>query len=327
MSVVPAPGRLVDDAASPSSAASRSASPASPEPRPLGPADAVVGDGDPRASVACGSTSSTCDARGVLGDVGERLGDEEVRRQLDCVGEPRRPCRSITTGTARVVRAPRRPRRGRPRAAGSGACRARTPATRRAPARGRPARLPRAPAAAGSALDLRETELQRQARRAAAAHRRGGRVRADDAPRRSRRRCERGRPAPRRAARAPRPRGARSRARARPSPERIRRGRARPASAGSWTRAATGAPPATICVTARSPRSGSRRGARRVDVARSFVEPVGDLERRVAERPREPLAKSLDAPFTKLDDEARRPLTAVAASRSVLPRSRSGRRS
>ena len=72
----------------PSSAATRSSSPRRPEPRPdVGAADAVVGDLDGDVAGAARERDRRLRGARVLGDVGERLGGDEVGRALDRLGQ------------------------------------------------------------------------------------------------------------------------------------------------------------------------------------------------------------------------------------------------
>ena len=101
----------------PSSAATRSARPRRPEPRvDVGAADAVVGDVDRHAAVGAADRDRGLGGLGVLGDVGQRLGDDEVGGALHRAGQallgdrpPPSPAR------ARARRAPAAPARGRGR--------------------------------------------------------------------------------------------------------------------------------------------------------------------------------------------------------------------
>ena len=137
---VPTPGSLatVELAVERLGAVAQAGQPAA---RRVGAAWPVVGDLHDQPPVALDEVHRGARARRVLGDVGQRLGDDEVGGGLDHRQRALGSSASTLTGTAERRRAPRRPPRGRGRRARAGRSRGRGRAARRSR---RPPR-PRAP--------------------------------------------------------------------------------------------------------------------------------------------------------------------------------------
>ena len=248
---------------------------------------------------------------GVLGDVRQRLGDDEVgggldrRRQALAAAWPRAlpgPARAL--GERLQRRRPGRGRSGRP-----GGCRGRARAA--PPARWRSSsRAPssRRSATSGSLASLRagQAELQRRARRAAAGRRRGGR--APGARRSARPNVDdpgaRDAAAPRRGP-AARPPGARSPAPARRRrPAACARARARRAAPRRGRSRRPAAPSRATSVTARGARRRRRqldRPALAVDVALRPAQPVEQAAGSVAERVGQRVAQRSPSPLGRVE--------------------------
>ena len=84
----------------PSRASTRSRSPRSPGASGVGAADAVVGDLHGQLAVRARDVDGRAGGVGVLGDVGERLGGDEVGRRFDGCGEAVGVRRSARRGRA-----------------------------------------------------------------------------------------------------------------------------------------------------------------------------------------------------------------------------------
>ena len=131
VTVVPAPGGT-DDAQPPVQRRDAIGQPAQARAAGLvGAADAVVGDLDHRAAGRVPDAHGDRGRLRVLGDVGQRLGGDEVGGELDRLGQATRQPRTETVvGTGERAASDRAPRRGRGRAPRGGS---------RAPARAAPA--------------------------------------------------------------------------------------------------------------------------------------------------------------------------------------------
>ena len=273
----------------------RSCSPRRPLPRvEVRAAHAVVGDEHDERRRRRGAPRPARRRRlRVPGDVGQRLGHDEVGGRLDRRGQALVDRDLDLDGHRRALG--QRGDRGRQAAVGEDRRvdaagelaqlgRARRPAARRARRPAAPASGRRSRRAAGAA--------RARARRAAAGRRRGGRARSAGARRRPPRRCAGARRAAPPGGRAGRPSAARCRSPATtPRPRRATSSRL-VSSAASWTIAATRRPSRSTAVHARpEPGSGSATGRPRSSTKRLAVgQPVGDRHRAVAEALGEHLA-------------------------------------
>ena len=257
---VPRPGGL-STRSRPPSASTRSASPRRPVPRarsaPPTPSSATSTTARP--STRC-TRMRTALALGVLGDVGQRLGDDEVGGRLDAVREPlgaaRRRARAAAARRRRAPRAPaRRPRSVRmpgwmPWASSRSSRSASVSEARAWSSSG---------FAAGVALEPRVGEPERHRDRHEPLLRAVVQVALDPPPLdlRPPRRSGRARRAAPRAARAARPAAARSRARARPPRRPTRPAPVRPPARDRGRARRSGGRRARPRVTARCRRAAS----------------------------------------------------------------------
>ena len=306
----------------PSSAETRSARPRRPDPR--------SGSAPPMPSSATSTTAWPLRARHahgglarvrVLGDVGERLGDHEVGRRLDRLGQPlARASRRGRPRSARARRAPRARRRARGRRARRGGCRAPARAARRAPASAPPGRRRAARSArSGSLCTL--PWARRMVSESATSRCWAPSCRLRSSRRRS--------AVPASTIRAREARSSSTRARS--CACRRSFSIARPAAAAT-ERSSSGSSHSvrscTIAPTRRPSSSTRRHGARRVvlggqldhvavgvDPAALVVEPEDELQRAVAERVGEPAAQRRRCPA---------PRRAAAAARRPRPRAPRG---
>ena len=319
-SVVPVPGGLTT-MKSPSMARTRSRSPLRPMPAGVGAADAVVEDLDDEPVVLVfGGQPGSSGAR-VLGDVRQRLGDDEVGDRLARSGRRgaggrRRPPPGTGQRAARAETAASRPRSvstagWMPRAR----LRSSTSASLASPCASSTSRLRHAPGPRSRG----RARASWPARRAAAARRRAGRARSGAARRRRRRPCPRGSPRACRRGRS----GARARpapAAAAPSPPARRRRRATshgaaysaPAPNATWITALAAKP---MCSrTARPPPSGAQPHSGKVSSASAAPQP-----RKTRNAPNQPTNGSATSAVTAAPARSRASASSACARTAGEP--------